>query len=84
MAKTPRHPEVNQQSTTAFESDNQILAATFQGRHPLAFELGGDRVGLVGPHEPRIADLDTLEHPPLERGHESAAYRLDLGQLGHG
>ena len=84
MTQAPRHPEVNQEIPTALEPDNQILAATLQGRDALALELGGDRVGLEGPHEPRVADLDPLEQPPFERGREPAAHRLDLGQLGHG
>ena len=84
VTKAPRHPEVNQENPTALEPDNQILAATLQRGHAFAFELGRDRIGLVGPHEPCIADLDALEHAPLECGCEQPAHRLDLGQLGHG
>ena len=40
VQKRPRHPEVNQENTTALEPNNQILAAPLQGCDALAGELG--------------------------------------------
>jgi hypothetical protein len=79
VSQTSRHPEVNQQSPPSFESDNQILAAAFERRYSLAFELGGDSHWLERAHEPRVVDLDAVEPPADEMRLELASSRLDLG-----
>ena len=83
MAQAPRHPEVNQEYSTAFEPKNQIFAATLDRRDALSLELVGDPVRVERPHEPRVGDLDPLEPPPDEHRLEARANRLHLGQLGH-
>jgi hypothetical protein len=83
VAQAPRHPEVNEQSATGLEPNNQILAATLDRYDTLAFELGRHLGGLVGPNESRVVDLDTLEAAPLEDRRNLRPDRLDLGQLGH-
>ena len=83
MTKAPRHPEVNQETATALEPKNQILAATIERLDPLADELRLDEPGILGPRESRVGDLHRLESPPDDHWLEPAANRLDLGQLGH-
>jgi len=83
VPKTPRHPEVNQESPPRLEPDDQILAATFERRHSFALQLGGDGDGLEGPHQSRIADLDAVEPPPDELWLELLPDRLYLGELRH-
>ena len=83
MAKRPRHPEVDQESPTRLEPNNQILAAPVDGRDLLALELSRDDVRLERPRQPRVDDRDPLERPPLEDGHEAPPDALDLGKLGH-
>src|SRR5690348_1041983 len=83
LPQRPRHPEVDQESATGFESDNQILAATVERLDALAGELGRHLGRLVRTHEPRVADLDVLEATPLEDRRDAAAHGLDLGELGH-
>jgi hypothetical protein len=84
MAKRPRHPEVDQEYTTASKPKNQILAASLEGLNDLAVEFGGDLRGIEWPRQPRIADLDALESPPDECRLEARANRLHLGQFRHG
>src|SRR4051812_6314254 len=83
VAQVSRHAEVDQENATALEPKNQIFAATLDGSHPLALQLGRHLGRLVGAHEPRVLDLDTLEAAPRQHRLESRADRLDLGQLGH-
>src|SRR5580765_355491 len=83
VQKRPRHPEVNQEHPTAFEPDNQILAATLERLDTLAGELGRHLGRVVGTRQPGIVDLDVLEAAPDEHRLEPASDRLDLGQLGH-
>ena len=83
VAKTPSHPEVDQENATGFEANNQILAATLDGRDPFALELGGDGDRLERTDEARIGDLDSIEPPPDQLRLECEADRLDLGKLGH-
>jgi hypothetical protein len=70
---------VHQQRTTAFEPDNQILAAPIEAPYALAFEgtRDGGRIEWLG--EARIADLDALEAAPDEKRLELHADRLDFG-----
>jgi hypothetical protein len=83
VTQTPRHTEVNQENTTGFEPNNQILAATIERRDALPFELGGDGRRLERTHESGVVDLDTLEATADEVRLERETDRLDLGQLGH-
>jgi hypothetical protein len=84
MSKAPRHPEVRQENASTLESNNQILAATFDGAHALPLELAGHLVGLARRHQPRVVDLDALQLSTDESRLELHADRLDLGQLRHG
>src|SRR5829696_1577003 len=84
VSHCPRHAEVDQERTTGFESDNQILAASLDGRDGLSLQLGRDLAWLDGPCHARIEDLDTVEPPADEDGLEANSNRLDLGQLRHG
>ena len=79
MSQAPRHTEVNQESATGFESNNQILTTTLDRRDALAFELGRHRGWLVRTHEPCVADLDALEASADEMRLERETDRLDLG-----
>src|SRR5438874_7499941 len=83
VAQAPRHSEVNQESATRLEPDNQILASTLDGADAFALEFGGDSLRLERPYEPRIVDLDAVESPPDQVWLEHETDRLDLGQLGH-
>ena len=82
MSHRPRHAEVDQEHTIGFEPDNQILAASLDGRDGLSLELRRDLAWLNGPRHARIEDLDTVEAPADEDGLEANSNRLDLGQLG--
>ena len=84
VPQRPRHPEVNQESASRLEPNDQILAATADRRDTLALEAARDRSRIVGPRQPRIRHLDALEAPPFEQRCELAPDGLDLGQLGHG
>jgi hypothetical protein len=70
---------VDQESATGSESDNQILAAASDGLDRLADELAGHDVGIEGPDETRVADLDVLQACPLEHGRDRSTHGLDLG-----
>jgi hypothetical protein len=83
MPQASRHSEVDQESATGVEPNNQILAATLQRGNALAFELGGHRTRLEGADETRIVNLDSLERAANEVRLEREPDRLDLGQLGH-
>ena len=74
---------MNQEYPTAFEPNNQILAAPLNGVDDLALELCGDLPGLDGARHARIEDLDSLEPASDEHRLEVSANRLDLGELGH-
>ena len=73
MAQRARHAEVNQESPSRLEPNNQILAAPVEGCDALALELSRDLVGSDRPRQPRVGDLDALERPPLEDRRERAA-----------
>src|SRR5919197_603443 len=75
--------EVNQETATALEPKNQILAAAIERRDALARQLGLDELGVEGSREPCVVDLHVREPPPDDGRLEPAANRLDLGQLGH-
>jgi hypothetical protein len=83
VTQRPRHPEVYQENATAFESNNQILAATVERRDALTLKFTADLERVERPHDARVADLDVRERPPDERRLESAADGLDLGKFGH-
>jgi hypothetical protein len=84
VAQTPRHPEVNQQSATRLEPNNQILPAALERDDALPLELCGDGVGLERADEPWIADLHLIQAPADEVRLERESNRLDFGQFGHG
>ena len=79
----PRHPEVNQESATRFEPNNQILAATIDCHDPLAFQLGCDLDAVEWTRQPWVGDLDSLEAAPDEPGLEPATDGFDLWKLRH-
>ena len=83
VAEASGHPQMDQENAVGLEPEDQILAAPLDGRHALALQLRGDRVGVIRPHEPRIGDLDAVEPTSGENGLQAAANGLDLGQLGH-
>jgi hypothetical protein len=78
VEQRPRHPEVDNQSATRLEPNNQILATAIDLRHALAFELARDLDRVVRAGQPCIADLDLIEGPALERGRDPPADGLDL------
>jgi hypothetical protein len=79
MEQLTRHPEVNQENTTALEPKNQIFAAAVDRCDPLSLELGGHSGGVEGPGEPGIVDVNTLETAPDELRLQPPPDRLDLG-----
>ena len=79
VQQVSRHPEVNQESATSFEPNNQILAAAMERCDPLSLELGGHSGGVERPGETRIEDLDALEPAAQELRLEPQTDRLDLG-----
>jgi hypothetical protein len=70
---------VNQERTTGFESNNQILAATVDCLDTLTGQLGGDPERVVRAREARVEDLDVVEAATLEHRLEPATDGLDLG-----
>jgi len=78
VPQTPRHPEVNQESASRLEPNNQILATAFERRYSFAFKLGGHGDGLEGAHEARIVDVDAIQPPADEAWLELLPDRLDL------
>jgi hypothetical protein len=70
---------VNQENTTAFEPDNQILSAAFEGSDLLSHELGGDFGGVERPCEAGVGDLDVGEAAADELRLEPGTNSLDLG-----
>ena len=84
MSHRPRHMEVDQQHTTGFESNNQILAASLEGRDGLSSSSAATSRGSKGRVTRGSRDLDTVKPLTDEEGFEASANSLDLGQLGHG
>src|SRR6478609_5983855 len=81
--EAPRHPEVDQENTSALEPNNQILAAPLDCRDVLSLQLGRHLGGLVRAHETPVIDAHPLEAAADERGLELPADALDLRQLRH-
>jgi hypothetical protein len=77
------HAEVNQESATRLEPDNQILAAALQCGNALAFELRRDGERLEWAHEPWVGDVDLFERAADDVRLERETDRLDLWELGH-
>jgi hypothetical protein len=73
-----RHPEVNQENTTAFEPKNQILAAAVDRCDPLSLELGGHSGGVERPGEARVVDLDAGKTAAHELRLQPSPDGLDL------
>lgn len=76
--QVPRHPEVHQERTTAFEPDNQILAPASEARYALTLEGTRDGGGIERLGEARIANLDALEPAADEKRLQLGADRLDF------
>jgi hypothetical protein len=83
VSEAPRHPEVNQKNPTALEPNDQILASSTDGGHPLALELRRDLSGLEGPDESWVEDLYAFEPAAGEGRFQAGADDFDLGQLRH-
>src|SRR5437763_12938445 len=83
VQKVSRHPEVDQENSTALESNNEILAAPLDGRHALPFELGRHLGRVVRTDEAGVVDGDALEASTYESRLELPADALDLRQLRH-
>jgi len=79
MPQRPRHPEVNQESPTRLEPNNQILAAPVDGDDALALEVSSDLNGIERSCQAAVGDLDPLEAPAFEERSETPADGLDLG-----
>ncbi|MDX6488817.1 MAG: hypothetical protein QOK13_1432 [Gaiellaceae bacterium] len=79
VSEAPRHPEVNQENTTALEPKNQILAAPIDLGDALTLQLGRHRDRLEGTHESRVVDLHVVEPPTDQYGLELSPDSLDLG-----
>ncbi len=77
----PRHPEVDQENSTALETDNQILAAAPNAHDPLSLEAPFDLGRLERPDEARVRDAYTLEAATAQHRVELRADGLDLGEL---
>jgi hypothetical protein len=78
MEQAPRHPEVDQENSTALESNNQILAAPLDSRDSFPFELGSHLGRLVRTDKARVGDGHALEASADERRLELPADALDL------
>ena len=78
-----RHPEVNQESPSRLEPNDQVLAATIDDRDGLTVELTRDLVRVERTREPRVENANVLESPPLQDRRERPPDRLYLGQLRH-
>jgi hypothetical protein len=83
VQNVPRHSEVNQESPTRLEPNNQILAAAIDGRDALALQLGCDLNTVERARQPRIGDLDGLEGAANEHRLEPATDGLDFWKLRH-
>ena len=83
VQQVPRHSEVDQESPTGFEPNNQIFATAIDGGDTFPLQFGPDLEGLEGTRQSRIENLDALEAAADERGLEAPANRLDLRKLGH-
>src|ERR1044072_10052995 len=81
VQNVPRHPEVDQESPTSLEPNNQILAAAIDGRDALALQLGRDLNPVEWARQPRIEDLDALEGAAQEQRLEAAGDGLALWEL---
>src|SRR5919204_838391 len=79
-----RHPEVDQESKTAFKSNNQILAATIQCGHAFTRQLGSHLCRLHRASQARVENLDRLESAAEQPWLEGRTNGLDFGQFGHG
>src|SRR5436305_10808074 len=81
--KASRHPEVDQENTTALEPNNQILATPLDSLDALPFQLCRHLGGLVRSHQSGVVDSHSVEAAPDEHGLELPANALDLRQLRH-
>jgi hypothetical protein len=70
---------VNQEKATAFEPNNEILAAAIDGHDTLAFELGRYLCRVIRTDKTRVVDGDALEaaadEPRLELPPDALDFR---------
>ncbi len=78
-----RHPEVNQESATRFEPNNQILAPALDRRRRAHRELAVRRSRVERPDRRGSRDLDVGRSARPRARARAGADGLDLGQLGH-
>ena len=78
VQQVPRHPEVDQENSTALEPNNEILAAPLHGRDAFSLELRCHLHRVVGTDEARVVDGDAVEATTDERGFELPPNALDL------
>ncbi len=78
MQEASGHSEMDEEVTTALETDNQILAPAKHRCRPLALERRYYPVGRLGTCQARVEDLHLFEPPPREDRLEPAADRLDF------
>src|ERR1700751_5590593 len=78
-----RHPEVDQENTTALEANNQILATPLDRRDTFSLELGRHLGRVVRTHEACVVDGDALEAAAHEHRLELPTDALDLRQFRH-
>lgn len=79
----PRHSEVDQESTTGLETDNQILAAAIDRGDAFVLQLGRNLDGVERSRQPRVGDVDMLEAAARQLRFEPAADGLDFRKLRH-
>jgi hypothetical protein len=83
VEQVPRHPEVDQENTTGFESNNQILATAIDGGDSLSLQLGGHAGGVERAGKTRVEDLHVFQQAAYEHRLQPHSNRLDLRKLGH-
>jgi hypothetical protein len=83
VSQTPRHPEVNQQSPSRFEPNDQILAPALERRDSLTFQFGRNGNRLERPYKARIVNVDVVEPSADEVRLQLKADRFDLWELRH-
>ena len=83
VPQASRHPEVDQENTTRFEPNNQILAATVDRLDAFVDQFGGDELRRERSNESGIADSRSRDSSALEHGRDPRTNGLYLGQFGH-
>ena len=78
-----RHPEVDQESPSRLEPNNQILTTAVDRGDALSLQFGRDLDGVERARQPRVGYVDTLETATDEPRLEPATDGLDFRELGH-